>query len=312
MSDPAYEILAAASDEANWLKRRKGGIGASEISVALGVSGWNARLSLYYQKIGAEEPEPRDDEWLHWGKALEGPIMEELARRAGVTIQYPQPLIRSLKHRWAIATPDGLTDEGYPVEAKNISHGYRPEEWEEQIPEVYYLQTHQQMLCADKDRCLFGALLWGSRMIWEWIERDERTIERIIEGGEAFWRCVESETPPMSDGHPAGRKSLARLAVVPQPVEIFVGDETPEGRSVGTVLDAWRAAETDYDAIKKQEKRLKRQRDAAADEVAKLLGEHRAGYTRDGWDVHWQTVERKGYEVKATSYDLLKIKPPKQ
>jgi predicted NAD-dependent protein-ADP-ribosyltransferase YbiA (DUF1768 family) len=78
------------------------------------------------------------------------------------------------------------------------------------------------------------------------------------------------------------------------------------------VLDAWRAAETDYDAIKKQEKRLKRQRDAAADEVAKLLGEHRAGYTRDGWDVHWQTVERKGYEVKATSYDLLKIKPPKQ
>jgi putative phage-type endonuclease len=307
-----YETIGNSNDS-DWLERRRVGIGASEISAVLGVSKWQSALTLYYEKTGEEiQTEPEEPiEYLEWGKLLEDKILGELARRADVTVASVQPLLRSAVYPWALATPDGMTADGEPIEAKNIAWGYDEDEWAEQIPEAYYLQTHHQMLVTGADRCLFGALLWGSRMIWEWVPRDEVTIRRIIAGGEAFWKRVQERRPPPSDGHPRARKSLGRLALVPHPTELYEGNLTPEGRTTGDVLHAWRAAQSDYERIKKEEKRAKRQRDAAADEVAKLLGKNREGFTNSGWSIHWKTINRRGYEVAPTSYEQLKITPPK-
>lgn len=272
----------------------------------MGASQWASILELYYAKTGEYEPEGNatDDEWLLWGRRLEGEIRAELCQRAGVEIMLTGPHLRSLSHRWALATPDSLLTTEEPVEAKNISWGYNPEEWAESIPEKYYLQCQQQILVTGAQRCLFGALLWGSRLIWEWIPRDETTIARIIKAGSEFWRRVEARDPPLSDGHPGARKVLGRLAVVEHDVELFEGD-------IEQHLIDWRDADTELSRVRKHERAEKAKRDAAMDAIAQRMGSHRRAFTATGWAFRWESVRRNGYTVEPNEYEQFRINAPK-
>jgi len=222
-----------------------------------------------------------------------------------VSIAQTNVLLRSTEHRWALATPDGLTKDVEPVETKNIAWGYDPDEWAQQIPEKYYIQCQQQMLVTGAPRCLFGALLWGSRLIWEWVPRDSTTIGKIISAGRTFWGHVERREPPMSDGHPNARKLLGNRANDNAGIELYDND-------IGDYLHEYRTSDAELKKIRAAEKRAKRQRDAAADAIAQKMGAHRAGFTATGWSIKWQTVERRGFTVDPTSYEQLKISPPKE
>lgn len=301
-----YVVIGSADDD-TWHKSRRSGIGASEIAVVMGATEWESILELYYRKTGEYEPEDEhQDEWLFWGKALEDVIQHELAKRAGVRIDSGmiQPHLRSTVHRWAMATPDAMTTAGEPVEAKNISWGYDPGEWAERIPEKYYLQTQHQMLVTGAERCLFGALLWGSKLIWEWVPRDEHTIRKIIKAGSEFWSRVERGEPPLSDGHPGARRLLGQRATVENEVELF----DPE---IGEMLSCWRNATADLKDLRAQVRRIEKQRDAAMDAIAQKMGSYRKGFTATGWSFRWETEERRGYTVEPTTLEKFKIKAPK-
>lgn len=300
-----FEIVCNTADESAWLTHRNGGVGASEIAILLGASEWGSALELYYRKLGELTEEKPDTEQMLWGRLLEPAIRDELCRRAGVTLlRAPQRLLRSTAHPWALATPDGLTTDGDPVEVKNLTYGYDEDGWEEQIPEKYYLQCQHQMLVTGADRCLFGALLLGSRLLWEWVPRDAIAIRRIIHAGSAFWGHVERREPPPSDGHPNARKVLARKATDPEPVELFESE-------IGGLLEQWFEAAKATQLAESAAKKARRQRDALADELAKHLGDHVSGMTATGWSVRWKTIERRGYTVAPATIKQLEIKPPK-
>lgn len=304
--DPPFEVVCDSADREAWLAARRTGIGASDMPIIMGASQWDSILSVYYEKTGELEPEEegQEDEWLLWGRLLEDQIRGELARRAEVSIKWPAPLIRSTIHPWALATPDGLTADGEPVEAKNLSWGYDAEEWAEHIPQKYFIQCQQQMLVSGAQRCLFGALLWGSRLIWEWVPRDEITIKQIIAAGAEFWRRVETRDTPLSDGHPNARKAIGRLALVPSPLEIPY-------HAVEELLASWEVAEKDLGDARAAEKRAKRQRDAVVDEIALSLEGHRQAFTHNGWTFAWSESERAGYTVKPTTIKKFTINAPK-
>jgi putative phage-type endonuclease len=302
----AYEVIGSGTaDRDAWLKMRTLGIGASEISVVLGVSGWTSILSLYYSKIDhavLDEDDP--EEYQLWGNLLQDAILGELTKRAGVTIRETEPHLRSTVHPWALATPDALTTDGEPVEAKNIAWGYDADEWEQGIPEPYYLQCQQQCLVTGAERCLFGALLWGSKLVWEWVPRDEQAIARIVTAGSAFWRNVQTRTEPRSDGHPEARRILGRLATDEASVEMYEDEISDD-------LVGWRTAEHDLKRIRTEERVSKKQRDACADRIAQAMGRHRKAFTVTGWAFQWQTVDRKGFTVEPVTFQQLKIKAPK-
>ena len=308
-----YDVVCTTDNESEWKRLRATGIGASEISVVLGASSWESILDLYFRKVDhqfedpqADAPDPFvEDEWLLWGRRLEHEIRSELCARAGVKMVQRNVLLRSTAHHWALATPDGLTEAGEPVEAKNIAWGYDPEEWAEQIPEKYYLQVQQQMLVTGAQRALFGALLWGSRLIWEWVPRDERTIARIVAAGSEFWQRVQRAEPPLSDGHPNARRALGRLAVVPQPLEIFEQD-------IEDKLAVWLEADANLARLRDEERSAKRHRDAAADHVAQHMGAHRKAFTVTGWMFRWESVTRRGFTVATSTHEEFKIEPPKK
>jgi len=303
---PAFETLSSPGESREaWIMRRRSGIGASEIAVVLGVSGWGSILGLYYKKLNGEDTlEEVSEEHLHWGTLLQDAILGELARRAGVAIAGREPHLRSAQHTWMLATPDALTADGEPMECKNISYGFDEDDWEIGIPEKYYLQCQQQIAVTGAKRCLFGVLLWGSRMIWEWVYRDEEAIARIVKAGEFFWQRVLKREEPPADGHPEGRKMLAKLAVVEQPIELYQND-------VGELLDEWQRFDRELANVRQKERQAKRCRDAAADQIAQRMGKHRSAFTVTGWSMRWKSSTRAGYQVKPTVVNTFEITAPK-
>lgn len=300
-----FRILSETSDEAAWLKARRLGIGASEIAILLGCSDWGSPLDLYYQKIDDEEPEQEEKpEVVRMGHVFESAIRNEVLFRADTTMASGPRLLQSTEHAWALATPDGLTAELEPIEVKNISFGYDPAEWEERIPDRYYYQTQQQMLVIGARRALFGAALWGSRIVWEWVERDEHAIAEILAAGSEFWERVQRREPPDSIGHRRDRRVLARKAVDEDAIELYE-------QQIAGALHAWESAESDHAAAASAEKRARKQLDAAADSIAQLMVGHREGFTHTGWRFRWVETERRGYTVKPTTVKSFKILRPK-
>lgn len=296
-----FEVVCDTSDEAAWLAARNTGVGASEIAVLLGASEWGSNVELFHRKRGEIESQIEETEAMLWGKLLEAPIRDELARRAEVTIlEAPPRMLRSLVHVWATATPDAITTDGEPVEVKNLSHGYDAEAWAEQIPEKYLLQCQHQMLVTGAQRCLFGALIWGSRLIWEWVPRDEGRIRQIIKAGSEFWDHVERGDCPPSDGNPYARKTLAKLVTDDDTVELFESE-------IGGHLERFEKAKAEHAKRAKEEKRAKRQLEAEKDELAKVLGTHREGVTSTGWRLRWKETKRRGYTVKQFEIQAPKI-----
>lgn len=303
----AFEIVCDSGDREAWLRARNTGIGASEIAVLLGASDWGSNLEMYYRKVGEiAESLVEQTEAMQWGLLLEAAIRDELARRAEVQLlDAPARMLRSIAHPWATATPDAITVDGEPVEVKNLTHGYDPEAWAEQIPEKYMLQCQHQMLVTGAKRCLFGALLWGSRLVWEWVPRDETRIRAILKAGSEFWGHVERRDPPESDGNPQARKALAKLATDEEPVELYESE-------IAHQLERFRMAKELHELAAGEEKRTRRKLDAAKDELAKQLGTHRCGTTATGWSIRWKTIERRGYTVAPTIVNQLEIQEPKE
>lgn len=304
---PAYRVVGSSADpRTDWLARRRSGIGASESSVILGANGWTSILGLYYQKLDGESPLDDDEqtEQQEWGTELQDAILNGLARRAGVTLAAREPHLRSTVHPFLLATPDAITADGEPVECKNIAWGFDDDDWSVGIPEKYFLQCQHQMAVTGANRCLFGVLLWGARMIWEWVPRDEAVIARIVKACAAFWRRVETRTEPPSDGHPEARRILSRLAVVESPVELF----EPE---VGDVLSEWQTAEHDLKSARAEERAKQKRRDAAADQIAQAMGKHRQAFTATGWSFRWKSSPKAGFTVAPTVVNKFEIKAPK-
>lgn len=73
-----YEIACATESRAEWLRSRKGGIGASDVPIILGATSYGSALEVYAQKCG-DEPDPEEleeTEPMLWGKLLEPAIRD--------------------------------------------------------------------------------------------------------------------------------------------------------------------------------------------------------------------------------------------
>lgn len=305
MSSAPFAVLCHGTDPEAWETARRAGIGASEIAMVLGESPWGGPLTLWERKARpVEAAELEESERMTWGKLLEGVIAQELARRVQVGIQRNRSILRSKAWPWLLATPDGFTDHGEPIEVKNLHH-IRPDEWaDDGIPRHYYIQTQQQLAVTGAPRALFGALIGGQRLVWTWIERDEALIQRIVEAGGLFWGKVEAGTPPeVSDGSSEDRAALSRYQI--QGIEVELADE--QAAPLLAELAELEAAEKE---ARERADNLERARRAAQDRLALLLGDASSGHTSSGWRVRWSSYERKPYEVKAATVTQLRISPP--
>lgn len=298
-----YEVICPTSDEKAWLDARTRGLGATDMSVVLGLNPWKSALQLFAEKVGAVEPADLSDvEAVTWGKVLEPIVGAQYSVRTGRRYSPAGELLRSLEHPWALCTLDGWTGPargegpgGWPLEIKTTS-AFRAEEWAEGPPEHYYVQIQHQMLVTGSKQVTIACLLGGQRLVWCDVERDEAMIRRIIYHGERFWQTVLNRQPPEPDGSESARKVLHALFPHDD------GNDVELPMELAEVVDEWQA-------LKREEKALKERITKAENTIKATLGEATRGYFVTGDAVSWKEQSMPERVMAATSFRVLRYHP---
>jgi predicted phage-related endonuclease len=83
--------------------------------------------------------------------------------------------------------------------------------WREGVPEYVLVQVQHQLAVTGKQAADVAVLICGQKLEVHRIERDDELIARLIPLEAAFWRYVETDTPPPADGSESADRALRCL-----------------------------------------------------------------------------------------------------
>ena len=151
-------ILADPTTREEWLKARTQGIGGSDAGCIVGANPWKSARQLWKEKTGADKPDDISDKpAVRFGKEAEQHL------RALFLLTYPQYTCEYHEFRmyandrlpFIFATLDGeLTDQDgrrgiLEIKTTTIQQAKQWFEWDDCIPQHYYIQILHQLLACD-------------------------------------------------------------------------------------------------------------------------------------------------------------------
>jgi putative phage-type endonuclease len=281
----AVLLCPPGTDEADWLKARQAGIGASEIAAVLGISPYASPFSLYWSKVNGWEIEDTGD--MEAGRRMESAIADWAADRIDPNEQLiivPAGLYQSAERPWELATPDRLvylqceTCVGagrYPGGlqncpdclgdgAGNLTGGSKlvavleckhPYSWDgfgedgtDEIPVYFRTQLLQQMDVMEVGEGYLAAYCGHELRVYH-LRRDDRDIAVMRAAGGAFWQRLQDGIVPGVDEHQATAVALRRLHPTVEDFDVQVPVDLAEGYRRARALKARAAAVVDrYEA----------------------------------------------------------------
>lgn len=281
---------AQAADRANKL-------GASDCAPALGLSKWKSPLALYLEKTGELPPDEIENDAIEWGVRLEPVVRQKYAEVTDRVVRLPTATVTHVDYPWMVCHPDGVTDDGRLYEGKTAAF---MEGWGEagsaDVPQEYYLQCQHSMIVLSSviERPVEVAdlaVLFAGRTfrIYE-IPADLEIQQMIIAGEAEFIERIKAGTPPAPDYNARDTKRLLQRLYPGTNGEIVTADDTAEAylRAYEDASDRAKLFGTTADCNK------------AA--MLFLMGEASELKFRDGRALRRKLVQKKAYEVSATSY----------
>ena len=288
--------------EEQWLLQRQLGIGASEALGVLGLGAYATPLTVYLDKRGLGK-ERAPSHYMEAGKRLEPLIADWYADRTGDVVLDPGAFTLT-PHRSAscmqatldrVALRKGLPGPGV-VEIKN-TNDRNADDWDPSDPPLsVQVQVQHQLACSGLKWGLAVVLIGGHELrVCEPVMRDEDFIGRMERVEEKFWaRVVAGDMPEPGEGV-ADAAALAGLY--------------PNSNGLAVLLPG--VLEMADDRLMKA-KALRKRLDGVIREcensIKASMEDNEIGLLPSGSSYTFKTVERKGYEVKATTYRTLRRK----
>lgn len=202
----------------DWLAVRRTGIGGSDAAAAVGLSPYKSQLELFLEKTGRDtdlpKPDPNDTrEPVYWGALLEPAVASAYTQQTGRRVRRVNAVLRHPTVPFMLANLDrevmGVPDVQI-LECKTAGE-FGSRHWQDGVPEYVVLQVQHQLAVTGKQAADVAVLLCGQRLEVHRIERDDVLIGRLIALEAAFWRCVETDTPPPGDGSESADRALRCL-----------------------------------------------------------------------------------------------------
>ena len=271
----------------DWLDYRKQGIGGSDAAVVCGISRYKSPVELWMEKTG-QMPAQEAGEAAYWGTQLEGLVRAEFTKRTGIQVEHRMELLRSEGHPFMQADLDGtcVHPEFGPCifEAKTAS-AFKAGEWEDGIPDEYFLQVQHYMAVTGYQGTYIAALIGGNTFRWKFIPRDEEVIALLVQLEADFWQHVQSETPPPLDGSSASAR--------------FLAERFPNSMSNSRIELPNQAEQLihQYDEASQQIKLLTERKQEAENLLKEMLGDHETGTAGDHL-VTWKNVAQERLDTK--------------
>ena len=271
----------------DWLDYRKQGIGGSDAAVVCGISRYKSPVELWMEKTN-QMPDQEAGEAAYWGTQLESLVRTEFTKRTGIEVEHRMELLRSDEHPFMQANLDGtgVHPELGPCifEAKTAS-AFKAGEWEDGIPDEYFLQVQHYMAVTGYKGTYIAALIGGNTFRWKFIPRDEGLIAMLVQLEADFWQHVQSETPPPLDGSNASAR--------------FLAERFPNSMSNSRIELPNQAEHLihQYDEASQQIKLLTERKQEAENLLKEMLGSHETGTSGDHL-VTWKNVVQERLDTK--------------
>ncbi len=231
---PALRLVETKSlSREDWLSVRKNGIGGSDAAAAVGLSPYMSPTELWMIKMGLDAKLPKPDandttEPVYWGTLLE-PIVAasytkqtgNRVRRVNAVLQHPQiPFMLANIDREVVGNRDVQL-----LECKSAGE-FGARLWRDGVPEYVQLQVQHQLAVTGRQAADVAVLLCGQKLEVHRVVRDDALIARLIELEAAFWRYVETDTPPPGDGSDSADRALRCLYPGAGGTVDFTGDRS--------------------------------------------------------------------------------------
>ena len=271
----------------DWLAYRKQGIGGSDAAVVCGISRYRSPVELWMEKTN-QMPDQEVGEAAYWGTQLEGLVRAEFTKRTGIQVGHRMELLRSDEHPFMQANLDGTClhpDLGPCIFEAKTASAFKAGEWEDGIPDEYFLQVQHYMAVTGYGGCYIAALIGGNTFRWKFIPRDEELITMLVQLEADFWQHVQSETPPPLDDSSASAR--------------FLAERFPNSISNSRIELPNQAEQLihQYDEASQQIKLLTERKQEAENLLKEMLGSHETGTTGDHL-VTWKNVVQERLDTK--------------
>ena len=184
-----------------WLEWRKKGIGGSDASSVVGLNPWRSAVAVYLDKLGELEP-LEDSEKMRVGRDLEDYVARRFEGATGKKVRRNNFMMVHDDQEFMVANIDReIVGENALLECKTTG-SYGKKDWENgAIPAHYEIQCHHYMAVTGAERCYIAVLIGNEDFKWQVIERDEETIQALIQIEHDFWHnYVLAKEPPPPDG----------------------------------------------------------------------------------------------------------------
>lgn len=204
-----YEIVhedTSTISRPEWLALRKSGLGSSDVAAAMSLTPWSSPYALYCDKRNLV-PDTEQSEFFEWKLDLETPILNWVEKKRWVYGPVRRHLmLRSVKHPFLLANPDGLADDCV-VEVKTAS-AFDEKRWEDGIPDQYAIQAHVLMAVTGRNVCMFPVMFDTKEPRPFVVEWDPAVGEPMLEAAAKFWQQVQGGIEPDPDASEATMLAL--------------------------------------------------------------------------------------------------------
>ena len=280
----------------DWLELRLKGIGGSDCAAVLGLSRYSSPLDVWLLKTGKKNAEP-DNDAMYFGRLLEPVIRAEFSRRTGLTVAECPFMFAFKEYPFMVANIDGVVTEKDGskalLEIKTTNSFTTAKDFEDGIPQEYYLQIQHYLAVCDLPAAYIAVLIGGNKFQYERISRDDETIKTIIALENNFWHeYVLKDVPPPVDAKSG--ESLSQL--YPQ----------SNGDTVTLPSDADELV-AQYIEIKKAEDEIKTAKSDCENKLKALLKNSESGTTSTGYTVSWKSYSQNRLDstkLKAAHPDI--------
>ncbi|AOJ97509.1 YqaJ viral recombinase family protein [Burkholderia vietnamiensis] len=218
-SRPALRLVDTKSlSREDWLSVRKNGIGGSDAAAAVGLSPYMSPLELWLIKTGRDANLPKSDvndttEPVYWGTLLEPIVAASYTKQTGNRVRRVNAVLQHPAIPWMLANIDRevVGNEDVQLLECKTAGEFGARLWRDGVPEYVQLQVQHQLAVTGKSSADVAVLICGQKLEVHRIERDNGLIARLIKLEAAFWRRVETDTPPAADGSESADRALRCL-----------------------------------------------------------------------------------------------------
>lgn len=278
------KVSTVGMSREEWLERRRHTIGGSDASAIIGLNDYSSPYAVWADKLGKLPPK-EDNEPMRLGRDLEDYVAKRFTEKTGKKVRKENAMLYNPQYPFAHADVDRMVvGEDAGLECKTTSILNLKKFKNGEYPANYYVQCVHYLAVTGCKRWYLGVLVLGEGFHDFVIERDEAEIAALMESEEAFWKYVESQTPPNADGSESTTKTISTIY------------PTSNDESIVN-LETYGASMREYMALSAQIKSLEALRDEQANKIKAFMGESGKGES-SSYKVSWSTSARNTFDAK--------------